>query len=179
MNIWIPILVVVALSALGFAAYVYFSHRDLVTKHAEAMLAKWKEKEERNIKEDAFRRSRAVSFGKTIEHFVPFMEDFPVDPREAKFFGKPIDFIAFTNPNSRKKCTVHFIEIKSGSSTLNARQSNIRDAVRNGRIKWHEFNVDGIWDFEEPLEHMYSPEAEEASKAVQPKRKRGRPKKEN
>ena len=75
------ILITITICALAFAAYVYFSHNKIAERKAEAMLAKWKVKEEKSIREDAYARSRAVSFGKTIEHYVPFMENFPVDPK--------------------------------------------------------------------------------------------------
>ena len=107
--------------SLAFAAYIYFSHDKISQRKAESYLAKWKIKEEKAIREDAYSRSRAVSFGKTIEHYVPFMEDFPVAPGDVQFFGKPIDYIAFTNRGSKKNCSLHFIEVKSGKSNLNTR----------------------------------------------------------
>ena len=36
------------------------------------------------------------------------MEDFPVNPKDVQFFGKPIDYIAFSDRGSKKKCAVHF-----------------------------------------------------------------------
>jgi predicted Holliday junction resolvase-like endonuclease len=140
--------------SLAFAAYIYFSHDKISQRKAESYLAKWKIKEEKAIREDAYSRSRAVSFGKTIEHYVPFMEDFPVAPGDVQFFGKPIDYIAFTNRGSKKNCSVHFIEVKSGKSNLNNHQKNIKNAITEGRIHWHEFNVDGVWEHESKEEHM-------------------------
>jgi predicted Holliday junction resolvase-like endonuclease len=102
-------LTTITVCALGFAAYVYISHDKIAQRKAEAYLAKWKVKEEKSIREDAYQRSRAVSFGKTIEHYVPFMENFPVEPKDVQFFGKPIDYIAFSNRASKKKCAVHCI----------------------------------------------------------------------
>ena len=66
-------LITLTVCALAFAAYVYLSHNKITERKAEALLAKWKQKEEKSIREDAYQRSRAVSFGKTIEHYVPFM----------------------------------------------------------------------------------------------------------
>ena len=110
--------------------------------------------EEKAIREDAYSRSRAVSFGKTIEHYVPFMENFPVDAKDVQFFGKPIDYVAFSNRGSRKKCGVHFIEVKSGNSNLNGHQKNIKDAILKGRVHWHEHTVDGIWEHETRKQHL-------------------------
>ena len=150
----ISVLITITIWALGFAAYVYISHDKIAQRKAEAYLAKWKVKEEKAIREDAYQRSRAVSFGKTIEHYVPFMENFPVEPKDVQFFGKPIDYIAFANRGSKKKCSVHFIEVKSGNSNLNSHQKNIKDAILKGRVHWHEFTVDGIWEHETRKQHL-------------------------
>ena len=56
------ILITITICALAFAAYVYFSHNKIAERKAEAMLEKWKVKEEKAIREDAYARSRAVSF---------------------------------------------------------------------------------------------------------------------
>ena len=148
------ILITITICALSFASYIYISHDKIAKRKAEAYLAKWKVKEEKAIREDAYARSRAVSFGKTIEHYVPFMESFPVDPKDVQFFGKPIDYIAFANRGSKTKCSVHFIEVKSGNSNLNGHQKNIKNAILEGRVHWHEFNVDGIWEHETKDQHL-------------------------
>ena len=84
----------------------------------------------------------------------PFMENFPVDPKDVQFFGKPIDYVAFSNRGSRTKCGVHFIEVKSGNSHLNQHQKNIKDAILKGRVHWHEFTADGIWEHETRKQHL-------------------------
>ena len=150
----LEILITITICALSFASYIYISHDKIAKRKAEAYLAKWKVKEEKAIREDAYSRSRAVSFGKTIEHYVPFMESFPVDPKDVQFFGKPIDYIAFANRGSKTKCSVHFIEVKSGNSNLNGHQKNIKNAILEGRVHWHEFNVDGIWEHETKDQHL-------------------------
>ena len=95
------------------------------------------------IKIDAKKRSGAVQWGKTIEHFVPFMTDFPVPAEDCTFLGMPIDYVAFTDTNSKTKCAVHVIEVKSGSSFLMSKQRNIKKAIEEGRVHWHEIAVDG------------------------------------
>ena len=95
------------------------------------------------IKIDSKRRSGAVQWGKTIEHFVPFMTDFPVPAEDCTFLGMPIDYVAFTDTKSKTKCAVHIIEVKSGSSFLMSKQKNIKKAIEEGRVHWHEISVDG------------------------------------
>ena len=99
---------------------------------------------ERNkIRKDAKFRSSAVNWGKTIEHFVPFMEKFPVPPEDVVFLGMPIDYVGFSNTTSKTKCEVHFVEVKSGSSFLMGKQKNIKKAIEEGRVYWHEIAVKG------------------------------------
>jgi len=101
------------------------------------------EAQKRFIKIDAKKRSGAVQWGKTIEHFVPFMSNFPVPVEDCTFLGMPIDYVAFTDTGSKTKCAVHIIEVKSGSSFLMSKQKNIKKAIEEGRVHWHEIAVDG------------------------------------
>lgn len=101
------------------------------------------EKERGSIRADAKKRSGAVQWGKTIEHFVPFMDDFPVPPEDCTFLGMPIDYVAFKDTGSKTKCSVHFVEVKSGNAFLMGKQKNIKKAIEEGRVHWHEIAVDG------------------------------------
>ena len=98
-------------------------------------------KERAKIRKDAAFKSSAINWGMTIENFVPFMDEFPVKPEEAIFMGKPIDFVSFSDTHDPEKCAVHIIEVKSGKSQLLKHQRNIRDAVKAGRVHWHEVRV--------------------------------------
>ena len=91
-------------------------------------------------------RSAAVQWGKTIEHFVPFMEEFPIPAEDVVFLGMPIDYVGFTNTGSKTKCEVHFVEVKSGSSFLMGKQKNIKKAIQEGRVYWHEMSVEGNFE---------------------------------
>lgn len=100
-------------------------------------------KERVKIKADAKKRSGPVQWGNSIENFVPFMECFPVPVEDVKFLGKPIDLIAFTDLDDKDKCKVHIIEVKSGSAFLNTHQKNIKHAIKEKRMEWHEVRVKG------------------------------------
>jgi predicted Holliday junction resolvase-like endonuclease len=94
------------------------------------------------IRKDAKFRSSAVNWGKTIEHFVPFMDKFPIPPEDVVFLGMPIDYVGFSNTGSKTKCEVHFVEVKSGNSFLMGKQKNIKRAIKEGRVYWHEIGVE-------------------------------------
>ena len=138
--------ITITVCALIFAAYIYYSHEKIARRKAENYLAEWKMKEEKRIRTDAHARSRAVSWGKTIEKFVPWMEGFPCNPRDAMFLAKPIDYLCFTDRTNKKKSAVHFVEVKSGNANLSKDQEGIRAAIKNNRVHWHEVNVDGYLD---------------------------------
>jgi predicted Holliday junction resolvase-like endonuclease len=86
-------------------------------------------------------KSSAVNWGFTVENFVPFIDTFPVPSEDVNFLGKPIDFIGFTKTDSKTNCEVHFIEVKSGQSALSQKQRNIKAAIEQGRVRWHEVRV--------------------------------------
>jgi predicted Holliday junction resolvase-like endonuclease len=100
------------------------------------------EESKKGIIKQAKRRSGAVKWGKSIEHFAPFMSTFPLSPEDVTFMGMPIDYVGFTDTDKPEECTVHFIEVKSGRSVLSKKQWNIRKAIQEGRVKWHELSVD-------------------------------------
>jgi predicted Holliday junction resolvase-like endonuclease len=103
--------------------------KELQTKIAEA-------------RKDAKKRSSAVQWGLTIENFAPFLDDFPIPTEDVTFLGKPIDYVGYTNTDSKDECEVHFIEVKSGRSQLLKHQRNIKEAIKAGRVNWHEIRVE-------------------------------------
>jgi len=109
----------------------------IVTKELELV------EEIKKARKDSKFRSSAVNWGKSIEHFVPFMSEFPLPPESVVFVGMPIDYVGFTNTDSKTKCEVHFIEVKSGNAFLMGKQKNIKNAIQEGRVHWHEIAVDG------------------------------------
>ena len=89
----------------------------------------------------AKKRSGAVQWGLAIENFVPFMDKFPIPAENAHHFGKPVDFIGFTDMDDPEKCALHVIEVKSGTAFLNTHQKNIKKAIKAKRVEWHEVRV--------------------------------------
>jgi predicted Holliday junction resolvase-like endonuclease len=105
---------------------------------AQAQLAQWKLEQESAIRQDAIERSRAVVAGKITEHFVPYLPDFPFNPRDARFIGAPIDMIVFDGLDNGALERIVFVEIKTGASALTLRERHIRDAIQANKIEWLE-----------------------------------------
>lgn len=93
-------------------------------------------------KRDSKKRSSSVQWGLTIENFAPFTSQFPIPVESVTFLGKPIDYVGYTDTDNPDKCAVHFVEVKSGRSQLLKHQRNIKNAIKAGRVNWHEVRVD-------------------------------------
>lgn len=93
------------------------------------------------IRKDAVKRSRSVINGQMVEQVAPFLPDFPCNPADARFVGKPVDFIAFKGLSDGEVEEVQLIEVKTGQSNLNERERQIKKAVKEGRVKYIEYRL--------------------------------------
>ncbi len=93
------------------------------------------------IRADAVKRSRSVLAGQFSEQLAPFLPDFPWRPTEARFIGKPVDFIVFKGLDGKAVSEIVFVEVKSGKSSLSGTERSLRDAVREKRVIWAEYRV--------------------------------------
>ena len=135
---------VVVLLVIGALVYITNIAKAEVRRLEQVIVEKELElvEEIKKARKDSTFRSSAVNWGKSIEHFVPFMTKFPVPAEDVVFVGMPIDYVGFTNTDSKTDCKVHFIEVKSGNSILSAKQRNIKKAIREGKVFFHEVAVD-------------------------------------
>jgi predicted Holliday junction resolvase-like endonuclease len=110
---------------------------------AQAALERWKIEYEMVIRQDAIKKSQAVTIGKVTEHIIPFFNAvFSYNPKEARFIGSPIDLIIFDNMETDlEKVSVHFIEVKTATSALSQKQRAIKYAILNKRVEWKELRV--------------------------------------
>lgn len=104
-------------------------------------MQEWKVTYEAGIRADAIMRSQAVIAGKVTENIVPYMPVFPYNPKDVRFIGSPVDLIVFDGAAEGRLREVVFLEVKTGSSSLNQIQRQIRDAVLAGRVEWRELRV--------------------------------------
>ena len=96
-----------------------------------------------SIRKDAIKRSRSVIGGQVAEQIAPFLPGFPCDAADARFIGKPVDFIAFPGLNTENTVNeVLLIEVKTGKSALSGREREIKRAVAEGRVRYVEYRAD-------------------------------------
>jgi predicted Holliday junction resolvase-like endonuclease len=110
---------------------------------AEANFERWKMEYEGFIRQDAIKKSQAVTIGKVTEHIIPYFGGiFPYNPKEARFIGSPVDLIVFNNMETDLDAiSVHFIEVKTAGSALTPKQRAIKYAILNKRVEWKELRV--------------------------------------
>lgn len=92
-------------------------------------------------REDAIKRSRSTLTGQISEQLAPFLPDFPYKAAEARFIGKPIDFLIFKGMDEKDIQEVVFVEVKYGSSTLTTQERKLRDAIVKKRVRWEQYNL--------------------------------------
>ncbi len=86
---------------------------------------------------DAVKKSRAVLGGQFTEQIAPFLPNFPCNPGDARFIGKPVDFVAFPGSAEGKNIDeILLIEVKTGSSRLSERELQIKKAVEKGSVRY-------------------------------------------
>ena len=83
--------------------------------------------------------TRSVNVGKSFEKILPTLHDFKWELPDTRFFGDPIDLIAFNGLSRGKLQSIGFIEVKSGKAQLNARQKSIKEAIEDKRVNYIEY----------------------------------------
>lgn len=81
------------------------------------------------------KNSQSVRYGKTVEQWIPFSNNFPFSRQDFRFIGTPIDGIAF------EKDKIVFVEFKAADSKLSEKQKQIRQLVESKKIEWFELNA--------------------------------------
>ncbi len=95
-----------------------------------------------SLRSDAIKRSRSVLGGQLAEQVAPYLPGFPCNPADARFLGKPVDFVAFPGLTEDNKVQeVLLIEVKTGKSALSGREKEIKRAVAEGRVRYVEYRA--------------------------------------
>lgn len=129
--------------------------QQLETARNEALVQfeQWKIDYTKGIRQDAIQKSQSVIAGKVTEHFVPYLPEFKYNPKDARFLGTPIDFVIFDGLDEGQVKGIVFAEIKTGSSTMNTRERQVRDAVQAGKIEWVEIRPQLDFDSNKVIEN--------------------------
>jgi predicted Holliday junction resolvase-like endonuclease len=92
-------------------------------------------------REQPSKLSAATRLGRTVEHLAPFTPEFGFNPRDARFFGDPIDYIVFDGLDEGVLRGIWFVEVKSGAKSLSPRQRQVRRTVDAGEAQFRTLHL--------------------------------------
>lgn len=81
----------------------------------EMRVKEWLEREERNIREDAIKRSALTRSGKALEKLCPFLTNFGYDPHDVRWLGETL-WISSYSMDTQKVIELERVCDKSYSS---------------------------------------------------------------
>ena len=139
-----PLAIVLLCVVLFFCLLFLLVGRNMGLRQGRKLeAAEWEGGKLEEIVKTRLKQSRAVLGGLVSEQIAPLLPDFPFDPGDCRFIGKPVDFIVFRGMNEQNISEVVFVEIKSGvSKTLNQQEKRLREAIQAGRVSWVQWNLE-------------------------------------
>ena len=128
----LTIILIIGVAVL-FLAIGYFIGKKIAKHNFEDSI--------QDIRDDAVARSRSVLAGQFSEQLAPYLPDFPFKPTEARFIGKPIDFLIFRGMDEKNIDEVVFVEVKSGKASLNPQEKKLKDVIKDKKVHWYEYRI--------------------------------------
>ena len=136
-----PILIIM-LSAIGIIIFLAIGYKFGYALGRKFEEREWKLHKLERIVKDRIKQSRSVIGGQFSEQLAPYLPDFPFNPSEVRFLGKPIDFIVFKGMDDKNIEEVVFVEVKSGKAKqLSAVERKLRDTIKEKKVRWEKYEV--------------------------------------
>lgn len=98
----------------------------------------WRHRYEKRIRRGAVKQAQAVIAGKVYEQLVPYLPNFPFNPKDVRFLGSPVDLVVFDGLDAGALTRIVFVEVKTGNSALTPRERQVRATVQAGKLEWME-----------------------------------------
>ena len=122
--------IIIAIAILGICGIIVYARK------REIQIRDDYELQLEMARADAVKRSRASIQGKVLEHIVPYLPNWKYTPSDARFLGSPIDYIVFDGLSEDEVKELIIVEIKTGNSKATKRQRSIRDAIKEGKVRY-------------------------------------------
>ena len=138
------ILMGIILASLSIVAYTLREANKTLTREIKELKVSHEfELEKRN------KMQRATVKGQIAEQMYPILPSCPYLLSDMRFIGHPIDYIIFdgltdAKDNSGEIKEVIFADIKTGKASLSTHQRAIRDAIKEGRVRWLTIRADEV-----------------------------------
>lgn len=118
------VLICLVVFAIGFLLWKFLKLKEIAKNRKEAV-----------------KKSREVILWDVYEKISPLLENFPYSYKDLVFLGKWVDYIVFDWLSSGNLSEIVFLEIKTGKSTLNKNERDIRNVVNAKKIRYEEFRM--------------------------------------
>ncbi|ACB39949.1 Holliday junction resolvase-like protein [Pyrobaculum neutrophilum] len=99
---------------------------------------------EEEIRRDAVERSASTILGRVGEQLAPLylFERYGIEPKDLRFIGSPVDYVAFRGLSRGQVEEVVFIEVKTGkTAALNDAERQVRRAVEAKRVRFEVLHL--------------------------------------
>lgn len=110
-----------------------------ILRELEATRVSLQEEKQKSAEMLSQKTSQAVRTGQIVEQMVPFLEQFPHDPKNCHFVGQPFDYLVVDLDQGE----IIILEIKSGNAKESPRQKKIKNIIKNGKVYYEQLRVDG------------------------------------
>lgn len=117
---------------------------EMLQKEFEIKFNKWVEETKEKISKEAIERSASVILGKVGEQLAPIFifQKYGINPKDTRFLGTPIDYVAFEGLDQKNIEKITFIEVKSGkTTTLTPQERQIKDIIEKKKVGWIQINL--------------------------------------
>jgi predicted Holliday junction resolvase-like endonuclease len=110
------------------------------TRLAARWLDDWRLEVKADLEEAARQRSAAVVTGQVLEQVAPLTATFPWRPEDARFLGKPVDYVVFDGLGElrrgerRRLREIVLVDVKTGRADLTRSERRVRSCVEAGRV---------------------------------------------
>ncbi|MEM2941639.1 MAG: Holliday junction resolvase-like protein [Thermoproteota archaeon] len=96
--------------------------------------------ERKKITQRSLKATTTINIGFILERLAPTMKGFRFDRNDCRSLFDPIDYLIFEGLSRKNSVTkILFTEIKTGRSSLNRHQREIRDLVRGKKVAWDTY----------------------------------------
>lgn len=112
--------------------------RKEVEEKYKVLYEKWRAEAEEAIRRDAVKRSEAVVKGRVAEQLAPIyiFKSLKINPKDLRFIGSPVDYVAFKGLSDGSPSEVVFIEVKTGKSSLSKKERDVKRLVESRKVRW-------------------------------------------
>jgi predicted Holliday junction resolvase-like endonuclease len=112
------------------------SERSSLNKQLSDLRIEFEKLHSKHTEELGKKKSNEVRLGQISENIVPFLKDFPYNPKSVVAIFRPVDYLVFAEDR------VIFVEVKTGNAQESPKQKHIRCLIENKQVYYEVHRLD-------------------------------------